>query len=440
MNKQQFIEYITHTPLNSNQQVLETNLSDVENEEVRESLIQYVMNLETKPNLAVLQQYIDQIFKDFAQGQTYTVRIDNSNSNPDACCVYLDDAANMTKGSSEWDKMPIFNSIKPCILKDGKVQYYLNPNDYSLKEDGTAAVLTGEDGDVMVEFSKFAYRIYNEDNYTYVSISNDAETIASDLRFVYLPFTRNTEGDVNKSYIGAYHGNIVDGKLRSISGAMPTVNTTIGDFRTAAQANGAGYEQLTFYQMTMLQCLYLIRYCNLNAQAALGAGYTMADGITTTGATNASGMYFGDTGDYQVQVKFAGIEDFYGNVTNFVDGAYCNENYHIMVATDGFNNEASGYTDLGAVAVEDTQGILTSVWGDSRLGFVLKTVYMPEDESAIMEALEENFCDASVVYSGCFPVFGSAFEVGPFGGAFFLGFGYSAEDQYSLVGARLSFY
>jgi hypothetical protein len=116
----------------------------------------------------------------------------------------------------------------------------------------------------MIEFSKFAYRIYDEGNYVYVSISNDAQAIAKDIRFSYLPFTRTEPGDCEKIYIGAFLGKVINFKLRSLPGEIVT-DLDINDFRGFAHANGEGYEQYTFYQHTMLQCLYLIRYGNLNA-------------------------------------------------------------------------------------------------------------------------------------------------------------------------------
>jgi len=50
---------------------------------------------------------------------TYTVKIDNTMSNPDTCCTYMDDAVGMTKGSDDWDNMPIFADIKPCVFNEG---------------------------------------------------------------------------------------------------------------------------------------------------------------------------------------------------------------------------------------------------------------------------------------------------------------------------------
>ena len=443
MNEQNFLKYLYHTPNNTNRNMMESLLQNINKPSQKAELFDFIEEQLPNINPNILDLYLAKVFEDFGDGVTYTVRIDTNNPDSLACCTYLDDAAGMQKGSSEWDNKPIFNEIKPCVFKDGKVVYYLNPQDYTKKIDGTASVLTGEDGDVMVEFSKFAYRIYNEGDYTYVSISNDANTIAKDLHFKYLPFTRLTDGDCNKIYISAYQGSIIDGKLRSISGVIPTVDTTIGEFRAAAQSNGVGYEQLTFYQMTMLQCLYLIRYGNLNSQAALGQGYTMTEEPASTGGANALAMYSGNVEDGTVQVKFAGIEDFYGNVLDFIDGAYCDDTYHLMVATNNFNDLAEGYQDVGAICTQDTAGLLKSIWGDTTSGFVLKEVLGEGDfdsEEELLAALNTWYCDGAGARAGCFGYFGASFDDGPGGGAFTVGLDFSASLSSSIIGARLSYY
>jgi len=40
-----------------------------------------------------------------------------------------------------------------------------------------------------------------------------------------------------KLYVGAYLGTTVGGKLRSVSGILPSDTKTIGTFRTEAKAN-----------------------------------------------------------------------------------------------------------------------------------------------------------------------------------------------------------
>lgn len=360
---------------------------------------------------------------------TYTVRIDETNSNPETALVYQDDAIGMTKGSSDWDNKEIFNAIKPCVFQNGGVNYYLNPNDYTKKIDGTPSVLTGADGDVMVEFSKFAYRIYREGNYLYVSVSNNSNVIAADSRFRYLAFSRTTEGDKDKMYIGAYHGYTISSKLRSVSGQSPTVNQNIGTFRTQAQANGVGYQQFTFYQLTALQCLYIIKYGNLNSQSALGIGWTNKSAATQTGGANTRGLYYGDqTGN---QIKFAGIEDFYGNVYDWIDGLYSDANRNILTGFSGYNDSGSGYVNNGQGATANISGYISKTQGiNSNAGFIVKET----NGSATTY-----YSDYGYLYASYLPFFGGYWSNGSDAGAFQLNVSNSASIAHAYLGARLSF-
>ena len=70
------------------------------------------------------------------------------------------------------DKYP-FNKIRPCLVKNGAVVGYLNPDNYAQFEDGTAADITsGAAGDVMVEIPIFYYKISHNDTHTFVQISS----------------------------------------------------------------------------------------------------------------------------------------------------------------------------------------------------------------------------------------------------------------------------
>ena len=113
-------------------------------------------------------------YPDYLGPKTYTVRIDLNNSNPKTSCTYMDDAVGMNPGYDGWKDKPIIKSIKPCVLSaDGTVKYYLQKDDYTKKEDGTASVLDGSDGDIMVEIPKTGYRLWNDENYQYVSVTED---------------------------------------------------------------------------------------------------------------------------------------------------------------------------------------------------------------------------------------------------------------------------
>lgn len=55
-------------------------------------------------------------------------------------------------------ELPIQNKMRRCLVYNGKVVYYLDENNSYFKEDGTEAVLDGQDGDVCVEVPDFFYQ------------------------------------------------------------------------------------------------------------------------------------------------------------------------------------------------------------------------------------------------------------------------------------------
>ena len=56
--------------------------------------------------------------------KTMTIKIDQSNSNPETCCTYADDAVGMLPGSYEWDEW--FGEY-PCLLGGGLKKLNLTP-------------------------------------------------------------------------------------------------------------------------------------------------------------------------------------------------------------------------------------------------------------------------------------------------------------------------
>jgi len=358
----------------------------------------------------------------------YGVAIDLTNSNPEKAVTYTDDAVGMTGGDVAWDNMNIFKDIKPCILKNGIVQYYLDPNDFTKKADGTPAdIESGNDGDVMIEIPKTGFLISTVGNILTVKVTDDP----NNPNFKYYAHTRVTEGDRSKLYIGAYLG-WKDGsnKLRSLSGKTPTASQTIGTFRTQAKANGSGYDLVSFYPLTLLQCLYLIKYKNLDSQTALGRGYVDGNSAATnTGGTNQKGMFFGETTGKQ-QMKFLGIEDFWGNLRWWIDGLFSDSNRNIKTAFQNFNDTGSGYTDRGQGATSDISGYMSKPQGFTEAGFVLKE----KDGSETTY-----FCDYAYLYASRLPSFGGAWSSGSSAGAFYLRVDYSASASGSVLGGRLMY-
>ena len=359
----------------------------------------------------------------------YGFVIDESNPNPQTSITYTDGAVGMDPANvspaakAAWDATPIFNQIRPCMFKNGAVNYYLNPNDFTKKADGSAAdISSGNDGDVMIEVPKLGLSITKNANAVVVKLTNEP----NNPNFKYYAHTRNAEGDRDYLYIGAYKASVTGTNLYSLSGKQPTVNTTINTFRTYARNRGVGYDQITFYARTLLQALFLLKYKNLDAQTALGQGISSGS-ARPTGGTNTYGMDWGSTST-TTNVKFAGVEDLWGNVWEFIEGIYINSG-QVTTAFNGFNDNGSGYTNRGVSLPGMSQSWITKVAGSAGVGFVPTAV----GGSASTYYTDGGWSGSTTPYAG------GSYGNGSLAGLFAWGSDVGAGVSSAHFGARLMF-
>lgn len=342
----------------------------------------------------------------------------------------MDDAVGMESGYANWKDTKLMQSIKPCVLREnGTVNYYLNRDNYTLKEDGGASNLTGTDGDVMVEIPLIGYRLWQEGNFQYVSVTTDPNKTG----YCYYAHSLDTEKDCDKIYMGAYLGYQTNSKLYSRSSVSPTASTTLTNFRTYAKNRGTGYSLTSFFPHTLLQCLYVIVYKNLNSQAALGQG-NVNGSKRNTGGTNSNTFCYGTTSDTQ-QVKLFGIEDFYGNLYQWLDGLYSDSSYNVKtdyrnsVFTGGSNDNNFQFSTKGNSS--NIYGNISKIQGTNTTGFVIKSKKGNYNTNY--------YCDYGDLDSGYFGISGGRWSDGSRAGVFLLDVSYSASGSFSSIGARLMF-
>lgn len=106
-------------------------------------------------------------------------------------------------------QLPIQSEYKGCLVKNGKVNYYLDPNDWSKKADGAPSVLDGTDGDVMVHIPKFYGKSGSNGNKRWVRIA----TTKIDSSWVEIP----------EMFVSAYHNTIyTDGNATKVASVVST--------------------------------------------------------------------------------------------------------------------------------------------------------------------------------------------------------------------------
>ncbi len=284
------------------------------------------------------------------------------------------------------------HDFKRCVMDDlaaRHVNYYLNQYDSAKKADGTAADLTGADGDVMVEIpiTYWKYQTMNDGKILYL-VSDKTFSGASIHPFFYVSPDGKT---ARNQYVGAYQSTICDAsgtrianmmnqdatasssyaagyKARSVAGAKPWANMTQAVHRTAAANNGAHGVNSLFHQYLFL--MMLIEGGSFNTQDAISPGFAYAStwdyaftrlsGRANFG--NGTGNILADSAQDSaitwqsvadalkvVQFSYRGIENPYGEIWKFEDGIQKYQNVVDGVLTDGcywWTAATSLYTDV----------------------------------------------------------------------------------------------
>ena len=207
--------------------------------------------------------------------------------------------------------LPIQSQYKGCVANGAEINYYLNPNDWSQKADGTPSVLDGTDGTVRVHIPKFYGKSGVEGTKRWVRMS----TIKMDNTWIEIP----------EMLVDAYRST-VDTTVSATPKAVSVVNTTAqfrgGGNRTAndtyldtdafrsdlgkprtnisranmrTYATNAGSEMLCYeYYKWIFYWAWVVEYATLNSQKAYTADLTaegyhqggLGDGVTTWDETN----------------------------------------------------------------------------------------------------------------------------------------------------------
>lgn len=374
---------------------------------------------------------------------TYGVDIDFSMTNPTTMCTYTDDAVGMTAGSSDWLTTKIYALLKNCVLKDGEVLGYLKKGNLTQYEDGSTADITTIGNDVMLEIgAKLGYMIEwdaTATNKLHVKVTDDP----SNPDFNYDAFSLDSYNDCDKIYIGVYKGFNSGSKIYSSSGRGVTVSQTIDTFRTWCRARGTGYQQRSYGSVKLMQCLYLIMFKGLNSQANVGMGY-VASGHSAgvaTGGTNAYGFnseiikasnpsYMTDQNH---QVKCLGIEDFWGNYWEFVDGLCTDSARNVLTCkcAKDFDTDGTGYDNNGNGGVTaDISNYMSRPQGGSNAGFTAQTVAGSDSTY---------FCDYASLYASCLALFGGYWNDAADAGAFRFDVHNTFSLSHATVACRLMY-
>lgn len=279
------------------------------------------------------------------------------------CDNYFYDPCVMDFGADQfswgsWRKA--FFIPRPCALKyDGTVAYYLNPDNFTLKEDGSASDVANSafGGNFMCEFPQIFVKCWKENNFIYVLFSNAKVDDGFECWA-----TKKSDGTYAKNfYLPMFEGINVDGKLRSIgSHTVALASTNAETEATYATANGTGWNTTLWADEMLMMLLFPLLFKSTDSQGTLGFGApTSTNGLTSycDGALTRGLMYGTQTGN-AAGVTFLGLHNWWGHRWRRPNGLM-NANGNIKVkmthsqidgsTVTGFNRSGEGYITTGFV-------------------------------------------------------------------------------------------
>ena len=304
--------------------------------------------------------------------------------------------------------LPIQSQYKGCVVKNGKLQYYLNPNDWTKTSNGSNSNLDGTDGDVMIHTPKFYGKSGSNGNKRWVRIS----TVKVDASWVEIPEmfisayrnTIYTDGDTTKiasvvstdaKYRGGGRRSEYDEYLSTdqfkTDLGKPVSNISRATMRTYAAATGQELLCYEFYKW-IFYWNYVIEYANFNSQkefnseltsdgyhqGGLGPGLTTWDwgqwgsyngnyAITPCGYTNEFGNFSGVKA-IQLQSpektlyanRWRGFENPFGDIWTNLEGivikrdaAKANSNVYTTTDVSKYGEDYSLFDIAGVEIAQD---------------------------------------------------------------------------------------
>ena len=281
---------------------------------------------------------------------------------------------------------------KPCMLRNnGTVDYYLNPNNYNQKADGSPTTDISDvnyDGNAMMEWSPVFTK--NETIGTKHYIYFCSEKLDDSYECYSAKKDDGTYGE--HWYMPIYEGRVVNNVMRSLStgtdgtgtgAALPTASTTMDQEMTYAKANGTGWNITNWADENLVAMLGVLVMGRLNCAMAIGYNCgSSSSGLThKVGTANKKGMFFGHYTTSAYATKFFGMENWWGHRWRRCVGLITKD-YKVFVKmtksiVDGstvhnYNSTADGYVNTG-ITVPAMSGSYFVDVANSKYGYAIPT-------------------------------------------------------------------
>lgn len=285
-------------------------------------------------------------------------------------------------------------------------------------------------GDVMVKIPKFYFQRYRKGSVEHIRIADKATD-----GFTLHPLFNHGGVESECAYVGAYK---TSSNNKSVSAAVPQTSHTIATMRNNAKAKGAGWSLIDIAALSAIQMLILVEFANNNVQSVIGRGYCDGNShaLITGTCDDVSGLTGRPAGtDGKVDVVWRGIEGFWGNVFEWVDGVNWDDGTY-YVCNDPSKYADTTTTNYTTLSFNGLTGWYSNYITEEGLDITNNHVILPVAANAGSSSTYE--CDAcwSSVGMGVFQ-HGGYWDDGSFCGLFSADLYYNSSNSGLRTGSRL---
>lgn len=270
---------------------------------------------------------------------------------------YVDFTTNTTTLTGDPDAHPVYMGINRCnVADDGTINAYYGDAEY---------VEDGSNGQVMVKIPKFYYRVTPDadgglDGVNIRKCTWEISASADDGFTLHPAFYDASGNEIDYFLYGAFDGvgqrdsaygtsyNTASDKLSSVAGSsmLPVNSLTRATARTMATNRGTGWYSAGVKQTMAVQMLMAVEY-GFNSQIGIGQGVVSASAATYAGQT-VGNVTSGTQDNKTTPVNWRGIENFWGNIWDWIDGLNVNNRIPYFCNSYAFVDDTStGYTQIG---------------------------------------------------------------------------------------------
>lgn len=256
---------------------------------------------------------------------------------------------------------------RPCMLKyDGTVDYFLDPNDYTKKTDGTTSDVTNTSyaGNAMMQWPKIYTKRW-EENGVYHFRCSDVKI--DDSWDCWCNYDKNNN-EIPYFYTAIYNGVMKSSKMRSLSysNTEPTFGYTLTQQMTYSKNNGEHWYMDVIADRLLVQDLLVMMGRSTDGSDVYGPGASYTGAVyRKVGLMNTKGLFWGASAQDGDGVKVFGMEHYWGNAFRRVAGWMWIKGVNVYKITRGthdgttvtdYNTTGSGYISETAVSAVTTNG------------------------------------------------------------------------------------